>query len=77
MKDLVDIINNVGFPIFAVIVLFWQNTQMRNMFDNEQKDLQKTITDNTIVLTKLSVSIDEAMGIKKGDENNEPTTKQA
>ena len=75
MKDLVDIINNVGFPIFAVIVLFWQNSQMRTMFDNEQKDLQKTITDNTIVLTKLSVSIDEAMGIKQGGESNEPTEK--
>ena len=71
MKDLVDIINSVGFPIFAVIVLFWQNTQMRTMFDNEQKDLQKAIQENTVVLTRLSVSLDEAMGIKKGAEDNE------
>lgn len=72
MSDIVDVINSVGFPIFAVIVLFWQNTQMRTMFDNEQKDLQKAIQDNTIVLTKLSVSLDEALGIRKGDEDNEP-----
>ena len=73
MKDLVDVINSVGFPIFAVIVLFWQNTQMRTMFDKEQKDLQKAIQDNTIVLTKLSVTLDEALGIKRGVEDNEPT----
>ena len=73
MNDITSLINDVGFPIFAVIVLFWQNNEMRKMFDNEQRDLQKTITDNTLVLTKLSVSIDEALGIKKGDDENEPT----
>ena len=73
MSDIVDVINSVGFPIFAVIVLFWQNTQMQKMFDTEQKDLQKALQDNTIVLTKLSVSIDDNLVIKKGVENNEPT----
>lgn len=73
MSDIVDVINSVGFPIFAVIVLFWQNTQMRTMFDKEQKDLQKAIQDNTIVLTKLSVTLDETLGIKRGVEDNEPT----
>jgi len=73
MSDIVDVINSVGFPIFAVIVLFWQNTQMQKMFDAEQKDLQKALQDNTIVLTKLSVSIDDNLVIKKGVENNEPT----
>lgn len=73
MSDIVDVINSVGFPIFAVIALFWQNTQMRTMFDNEQKDLQKAIQENTIVLTKLSVSLDEALGIKRGVVDNEPT----
>ena len=73
MSEITSLINDVGFPIFAVIVLFWQNNEMRKMFDNEQKDLQKTITDNTLVLTKLSVSIDEALGNKKGDDENEPT----
>ena len=66
MSDIVDVINSVGFPIFAVIVLFWQNTQMQKMFDAEQKDLQKALQDNTIVLTKLSVSIDDNLGIKEG-----------
>ena len=77
MKDLVDIINNVGFPIFAVIVLFWQNSQMRTMFDNEQKELQKALQENTLALSKLSVTLDDTLGNRKEDENNEPTTKQA
>jgi hypothetical protein len=65
MSEMVEVINSVGFPIFAVIALFWQNTEMRKMFDNEQKDLQKTISENTLVLTKLSVSLDRAIEDKK------------
>lgn len=71
MKDLVDVINNVGFPIFAVIVLFWQNTQMRTMFDNEQKELQKAIQENTLVISKLTASIDDNLVIKNGVEDDE------
>lgn len=70
MKEMVDIINSVGFPIFAVMALFWQNTEMRKMFDNEQKDLQKTLSENTLVLTKLSVSLDRV--IEDKGENYEP-----
>ena len=72
MSDVVKVINDVGFPIFAVIVLFWQNTQMRTMFDNEQKELQKALTENTLAVAKLSVTLDEMVGIKKGDVQNEP-----
>lgn len=70
MSDMVEVINNVGFPIFAVMALFWQNTEMRKMFDNEQKELQKTISENTLVLTKLSVSLDRV--IEEKEEKNEP-----
>jgi len=72
MSDVVKVINDVGFPIFAVIVLFWQNTQMRTMFDNEQKELQKALTENTLAVARLSVTLDEMVGIKKGDVQNEP-----
>ena len=61
MSEMVEIIDNLGFPIFAVIALFWQNTEMRKMFDNEQKELQKLISENTLVLTKLSVNIDRVI----------------
>ena len=61
MSEMVEVINSVGFPIFAVMALFWQNTEMRKMFDNEQKELQKTISENTLVLTKLSVSLDRVI----------------
>ena len=61
MNDFVGVINDLGFPIFAVLALFWQNTEMRKMFDNNQKELQKTITENTLVLTKLSASLDRVI----------------
>ena len=70
MSEMVEIIDNLGFPIFAVIALFWQNTEMRKMFDNEQKELQKLITENTLVLTKLSVNIDRV--IEEKGEHYEP-----
>ena len=66
MSEMVEVINNVGFPIFAVMAPFWQNTEMRKMFDNEQKDLQKLISENTLVLTKLSVALDDAIKEKRG-----------
>ena len=61
MNDIVEVINDLGFPIFAVLALFWQNIEMRKMFDSNQKDLQKTITENTLVLTKLSASLDRVI----------------
>ena len=66
MNDMVEVINNVGFPIFAVMALFWQNTEMRKMFDNEQKELQKTLYENTLVLTKLSESINRVIEEREG-----------
>ena len=69
MSDIVEVINNVGFPIFAVLALFWQNTEMRKMFDNDQKELQKAITESTLVLTKLSENLDRVI---KGEEYHEP-----
>ena len=66
MSEMVEVINSVGFPIFAVIALFWQNTEMRKMFDNEQKDLQKTISENTLILAKLSVTLDKAIEERGG-----------
>lgn len=68
---MVEVINNVGFPIFAVMALFWQNIEMRKMFDNEQKELQKTIAENTLVLARLSVSLDRAFD-ERGGVHYEP-----
>ena len=70
MSEIVEVIDRLGFPIFAVIALFWQNTEMRKMFDNEQKDLQKLISENTLVLTKLSINLDRV--IEERGENYEP-----
>ena len=66
MNEIVEVIDRLGFPIFAVMALFWQNTEMRKMFDSEQKALQKALSENTLVLTKLSVALDNAIEDKRG-----------
>ena len=66
MSEIVEVINSVGFPIFAVMVLFWQNAEMRKTFDKEQKDLQKLISENTLVLTKLSANLDRVIEERGG-----------
>ena len=57
MSEIVEVINSVGFPIFAVMVLFWQNAEMRKTFDKEQKELQKLISENTLVLANVSANL--------------------
>ena len=70
MNEMVEVINSVGFPIFAVMALFWQNTEMRKMFDNNQKDLQKAISENSLALAKLSANLDRVIEERK--EHYEP-----
>ena len=70
MNEIVGVINDLGFPIFAVMALFWQNAEMRKMFDNNQKDLQKAISENTLALAKLSVNLDRI--IEEREEHYEP-----
>ena len=70
MNEIVGVINDLGFPIFAVMALFWQNAEMRKMFDNNQKDLQKAISENTLALAKLSANLDRVIEERK--EHYEP-----
>lgn len=66
MNDIVEVIDKVGFPIFTVLVLFWQNSEMRKKFDSEQKDLQKLISENSLVLAKLSANLDRFIEGREG-----------
>ena len=70
MNEIVGVINDLGFPIFAVMALFWQNAEMRKMFDNNQKDLQKAISENSLALAKLSANLDRVIEERK--EHYEP-----
>ena len=54
MGEFTNLISNVGFPIAAFCMMFWQNTQ-----------LSKTIDANTKALTELSErvgNIEEKVG---------------
>lgn len=66
MNDIVEVIDKVGFPIFTVMVLFWQNSEMRKKFDSEQKDLQRLISENSLVLAKLSANLDRFIEEREG-----------
>lgn len=57
METIVDIISNVGFPIAAFLLMWYQNTQMT-----------KSLESNTQAITKLSNKIDE---LTKGGVNND------
>ena len=48
MDEIVTLIQNVGFPIACCIVLFWQNSKLRDSLDQ-----------NTKAIVKLSAYIDK------------------
>lgn len=56
MSELTSIISNVGFPIFACIIMFQQ-----------QKELNKAITDLTSTLKSIDARIDILEGRKGND----------
>ena len=41
MEDITTLITNVGFPIACCIVLFWQNTKLRDSLDSNTRAIQK------------------------------------
>lgn len=50
-----ELVSNVAFPIAAFILMFYTNTKTIN-------DLRGTITENTIVMTKLVEKLDNMEG---------------
>lgn len=58
MSELSSIISNVGFPIFACIIMFQQ-----------QKELNKAITDLSSTLKSIDARIDILEGREKYNKN--------
>lgn len=54
---LLQAINTVGFPITACGVLLWQNMKQAERFDQQLRELETVITNNTNVLIELSTKI--------------------
>lgn len=56
MNDFMSVISNVGFPIFACVIMF-----------NQQKELNKTIAELTATLKTIDARIDN---IENGGKSN-------
>lgn len=53
MEDIVQIISNVGFPIFACVMMFVSLDRERESHKTESEKMVDAINNNTVVLTKL------------------------
>lgn len=60
IESIVSIISSVGFPIFACIIMFKQNS-----------DLQKTLNDISVTMALLTERLKDVENrIKAGEEND-------
>ena len=53
MDDIVQIIQQLGFPIACVIALFWQNTKLNDQHKEEMNALTAALNNNTQALIRL------------------------
>ena len=53
MDEIVQIISNVGFPIFACVMMFVSLDRERESHKTESENMVNAINNNTVVLTKL------------------------
>ena len=53
MDTVVQIINNVGFPIACVLGMAWYIREQQKTHKEEVKELSNAVSNNTLVLQKL------------------------
>lgn len=58
MQEVLTAISTVGFPIVACIALFWMNEKQDRRHEEEVKQLNEAVNNNTVALTKLSTLIE-------------------
>lgn len=57
MENIVELINSVGFPIVAVIALFYQNNKNNKLNNKQFDEFQKVLAENTEMLHRLVDSL--------------------
>lgn len=66
MNIIANFINQVGFPIAAFLLIWWDNNQLRKCF-NEEKEAHKTESENmTGAITKLTLVLQQLQDSMKG-----------
>lgn len=76
MTDFVNAVSSVGFPIACCIFLLWQNAKQDEQRQRElaamrkvMASMQKTLDENTRVLTQLVSNLKGDKHVKEGEED--------
>lgn len=59
MTELLNFIQQVGFPIAACVALFWKMNEQDEAHSKEVKEMTTAINNNTIVMQKLIDNIEK------------------
>lgn len=59
MNEILNFIQQVGFPIAACVALFWKMNQQDESHAKEVKEMTTAINNNTIVMQKLIDNIEK------------------
>lgn len=59
MDTLIELINNVGFPVAVSIALFYQNMKVQDMNMQTFKEFKTVVDSNTNTLKSLEIAIRE------------------
>ena len=57
MDKLIELIQNLGFPIAVACAMFWQNTRMQDQHKEEMTKVIDAVNNNTLALTELKDKI--------------------
>lgn len=57
MEQIINFIQNLGFPIAVAVALFWQNNQLQKQHKEESDKLTEALHNNTVALTELKDKI--------------------
>ena len=61
METLIDVVQNVGFPIAVCGALMWYITDLGDKHRAETKDFTDALNSNTSILQKLADKLDEVL----------------
>ena len=75
MKEISDLISQVGFPIVVSLLMIYQQEKMSASYIDIVESLKELISDNTksinLLISRAKENDDKMLAIMQGDNNNE------
>lgn len=59
MTEILNFIQQIGFPIAACVALFWKMNEQDEAHSKEVKEMTTAINNNTVVIQKLIDNIEK------------------